>query len=188
VASLPPREHHFQSGCCLKWASFTSEARSMYFCFSFPSREYHHSPRILLTVLLSLLGCLWWTMARCLLEKIMKAFMGLLILGREDFLSDRLVPSRPDSPAFPLDDLLPHPSPPTVLCCCTFSPNPPGRRIDRPLGCLLLQSLLLTTRLLFDSPVGKTSSSSSSSRPDWSESVKLGESIQIISLEDSDAW
>lgn len=95
--------HHFQSGWALKWASFTWQeragrpftqrptrehweeprrgritwkARSWYFCFSLGPRAYHHSPRILLTVLLSWLGCRWWTKARCRLLKIMKAFMG----------------------------------------------------------------------------------------------------------------
>lgn len=58
---------------------FTWNARSWYFCFSLGPKAYHHSPRILLTVRLSWLGCRWWTRARWRLLKIMKAFMGLRI-------------------------------------------------------------------------------------------------------------
>lgn len=55
---------------------FTWKARSWYCCFSLGPRAYHHSPRILLTVRLSWLGCRWCTRARWRLLKIMKAFMG----------------------------------------------------------------------------------------------------------------
>lgn len=94
--------HHFQSGCALKWASFTCyekrglhfliynveihaifcqntdtwKAKSWYFCFSLGPRAYHHSPRILLTVLLSWFGCRWCTNARWRLLKIINAFIG----------------------------------------------------------------------------------------------------------------
>lgn len=54
----------------------TWKAKSWYFCFSFGPRAYHHSPRILLTVLLSWFGCRWCTKARWRLLKIMKAFIG----------------------------------------------------------------------------------------------------------------
>ena len=54
----------------------TFEARSWYCCFSVGVKAYHHSPNILLTVLLSWLGWHWCTRARCRLLKIMNAFMG----------------------------------------------------------------------------------------------------------------
>lgn len=54
----------------------TWKARSWYCCFSLGPRAYHHSPRILLTVRLSWLGCRWCTRARWRLLKIMNAFMG----------------------------------------------------------------------------------------------------------------
>lgn len=54
----------------------TWKAKSWYFCFSFGPRAYHHSPRILLTVLLSWFGCRWCTKARWRLLKIMNAFIG----------------------------------------------------------------------------------------------------------------
>lgn len=54
----------------------TWKAKSWYFCFSLGPRAYHHSPRILLTVLLSWFGCRWCTNARWRLLKIIKAFIG----------------------------------------------------------------------------------------------------------------
>lgn len=57
----------------------TWKAKSWYFCFSFGPRAYHHSPRILLTVLLSWFGCRWCTNARWRLLKIIKAFIGRLM-------------------------------------------------------------------------------------------------------------
>lgn len=60
-------------------SALTWLASSLYFCFSLGPRAYHHSPRILLTVLLSWFGCRWWTKCRCLLLNIIKAFMGLLM-------------------------------------------------------------------------------------------------------------
>lgn len=100
--------HHFQSGWALKWASLTWDqekgqvciydwtiflklctsfcmhldtwkAKSWYFCFSLGPRAYHHSPRILLTVLLSWFGWRWWTNARWRLLKIINAFIGRLM-------------------------------------------------------------------------------------------------------------
>lgn len=41
-----PLEHHFQSGCFLKWASLTLKASSLYFSFSSLPKLYHHSPSI----------------------------------------------------------------------------------------------------------------------------------------------
>lgn len=57
--------------CIITW-----KAKSWYCCFSLGPRAYHHSPRILLTVRLSWLGCRWCTRARWRLLKIMNAFMG----------------------------------------------------------------------------------------------------------------
>lgn len=54
----------------------TWKAKSWYFCFSLGPRAYHHSPRILLTVLLSWFGCRWCTNARWRLLKIINAFIG----------------------------------------------------------------------------------------------------------------
>lgn len=82
--------HHFQSGWALKWASFTWKARSWYCCFSLGPRAYHHSPRILLTVRLSWLGCRWCTRARWRLLKIMNAFMGRRMWSFSLFLSPSL--------------------------------------------------------------------------------------------------
>lgn len=67
----------FISNVDLPWRhSCTWKAKSWYFCFSLGPRAYHHSPRILLTVLLSWFGCRWCTKARWRLLKIMKAFIG----------------------------------------------------------------------------------------------------------------
>uniref|UniRef100_A0A182IQS0 Uncharacterized protein n=1 Tax=Anopheles atroparvus TaxID=41427 RepID=A0A182IQS0_ANOAO len=74
-------EHHFHSGCALKWASLTSLASSWYLVFSSGFSAYHHSPRILLTVRLSWFGCFWCTSARWRLEKIMNAFIGRRIFA-----------------------------------------------------------------------------------------------------------
>lgn len=57
----------------------TWKAKSWYFCFSLGPRAYHHSPRILLTVLLSWFGWRWWTNARWRLLKIINAFIGRLM-------------------------------------------------------------------------------------------------------------
>lgn len=63
---------------CLKCLELcTWNAKSWYFCFSLAPRAYHHSPRILLTVLLSWFGCRWCTNARWRLLNIIKAFIGL---------------------------------------------------------------------------------------------------------------
>lgn len=64
---------------CFLWLQmhlFTWKAKSWYFCFSLGPRAYHHSPRILLTVLLSWFGCRWCTSARWRLLKIINAFIG----------------------------------------------------------------------------------------------------------------
>lgn len=72
-ASLCGKLHTYQR----TWERiFTWKARSWYCCFSLGPRAYHHSPRILLTVRLSWLGCRWCTRARWRLLKIMNAFMG----------------------------------------------------------------------------------------------------------------
>lgn len=60
----------------LKMHLCTWKAKSWYFCFSLGPRAYHHSPRILLTVLLSWFGCRWCTNARWRLLKIINAFIG----------------------------------------------------------------------------------------------------------------
>ncbi len=49
-------EHHFQSGCARKCASFTSLASIAYSFFLSAGSAYHCSPRILLIVLLSWFG------------------------------------------------------------------------------------------------------------------------------------